>query len=77
VRWFFCGEKKGVAASVPRATVWIDDDDSYIREFETTDANGLTRHIRLSSLAVNAAVSDDEFAFAPPKGARIVDQTRP
>jgi outer membrane lipoprotein carrier protein len=69
--------KKGAAAPVARATVWIDDDDSYIREFESTNANGLTRHIRLSSLAVNAPVSDDEFAFAPPRGARIVDQTRP
>lgn len=69
--------KKGAGAPVPRATVWIDDDDSLIREFESTEASGVTRHIRLTSMELNGPVDAAAFAFAPPRGVRIVDQTRP
>ena len=38
--------KAGTSGLFTKATVWIDDDDSLIREFEETESNGVTRHVR-------------------------------
>jgi outer membrane lipoprotein carrier protein len=69
--------KKGAGAPFARATVWVDDDDSLIREFESTDPNGITRHVRITSMTLNPAVERGAFAFAVPSGVRVVDQTKP
>lgn len=69
--------KPGGGAPVARATVWVDDDDSLIREFETTDPNGIVRHIKLTAVELNAPVQSADFTFSPPKGVKIVDQTKP
>lgn len=68
--------KQGGNAPVVKATVWIDDDDALIREFESTEQSGVTRHVRLTSLDLNAPVSSASFAFVVPKGARVLDQTK-
>jgi len=68
--------KKGGSAPVARATVWIDDDDSLIREFESSDANGVTRHVHLTSLELNSPLDASAFAFAIPKGVKVIDQTK-
>jgi outer membrane lipoprotein carrier protein len=57
-----------------KATVWIDDDDALIRQFQTTDANGLTRRITITAIRPNAKLDEGVFAFVPPKGVRVVDQ---
>ena len=57
-----------------KATVWIDDDDALIRQFETTGANGLTRRITITSIRPNAGLDSGVFAFVPPKGVRVIDQ---
>lgn len=57
-----------------KATVWIDDDDALIRRFETTDVNGLTRRITITSIKPNAKLDAGVFAFVPPKGVRVIDQ---
>jgi len=69
--------KPGSDGSIAKATVWVDDDDSLIREFEATDKSGVTRHVRLTTLEPNAQVDRSTFSFTPPKGVRIVDQTSP
>jgi len=69
--------KKDGGAPVTRATVWVDDDDYIIREFETVEPSGVTRHIKLTSLELNGAVDASTFSFTPPKGARIIDQSKP
>lgn len=69
--------KKNGGAPVSRATVWIGDDDSLIREFESTESGGVTRKVHLTSLELNPAVDKSAFSFAPPRGAKIVDQTKP
>jgi outer membrane lipoprotein carrier protein len=65
-----------VDSTIPfsKATVWIDDDDALIRRFETTDANGLTRRITITSIRPNAKLDAGVFAFVPPKGVRVIDQ---
>jgi outer membrane lipoprotein carrier protein len=65
-----------VDSTIPfsKATVWIDDDDALIRRFETTDANGLTRRITITSILPNAKLDSGVFAFVPPKGVRVIDQ---
>jgi outer membrane lipoprotein carrier protein len=69
--------KPGTNGPFTKATVWVDDDDSLIREFEATDQNGVTRHVRLTSLEPNAQVDRSTFTFTPPKGVRVIDQTSP
>ena len=58
-----------------KATVWIDDRDGTLRQFEVTDGNGLSRKVRLTSLTLNVPVASDAFTFTPPKGVKVFDQT--
>jgi outer membrane lipoprotein carrier protein len=69
--------KAGTSGPFTKATVWVDDDDSLIREFEAVDASGVTRHVHLTTLQPNTQIDRSTFTFTPPKGARIVDQTMP
>jgi outer membrane lipoprotein carrier protein len=69
--------KKGATAPFTRATVWVDDDDSLIREFEEVEPSGVTRHIRLTAVQTNVPVDRAAFAFTIPKGVKVVDQTKP
>jgi outer membrane lipoprotein carrier protein len=57
-----------------RATVWVDSADSFIRQFESVDANGVTRRVRLLTLWPNAAVDDRAFSFSVPKNVRVVER---
>ncbi len=66
--------KKGASTPFSRATVWVDDKDGLIRQFEVVDTNGVTRRIRLITLSVNAAVDRGAFKFAVPKGVKVVDR---
>jgi outer membrane lipoprotein carrier protein len=64
------------AKSVPftSAKLWIDDADGIVRQFETMDANGSVRRVRIDSIKMNVAVSADAFTFTPPAGVKIFDQ---
>jgi outer membrane lipoprotein carrier protein len=68
--------KKGGNAPVAKATVWVSDDDSLIREFEATEHGGVVRHVKLTSLELNVPVDASVFTFTPPKGVKIVDQSK-
>jgi len=69
--------KAGTSSAFTVASVWVDDDDAFIREFEETETSGVTRHIRITSLEPNAAVDRSSFTFTPPNGVKVVDQTKP
>jgi Outer membrane lipoprotein-sorting protein len=69
--------KAGTNAPFTKATVWVNDDDSYIREFEISDANGVTRHIKLLTLQIDPQVKQSSFVFKVPKGVKVIDQTKP
>jgi len=56
------------------ATVWIDDADATIRQFEVTEPSGLVRRVRLTSFRPNAPVDASAFTFTVPEGVRIVDR---
>ena len=56
------------------ATVYIDDRDATIRQFEVTDQSGLERKVRLTSFRTNVPVDARAFAFTPPPGTRIIDR---
>ena len=75
-RAFTLVPKPGVDAPFTTATVWIDDDDSLIREFEETEPSGVVRHIHLTAVQPNAAVDPSVFVFKVPPGVKIVDQTK-
>jgi outer membrane lipoprotein carrier protein len=69
--------KKGAAAPFSKATVWVDDDDSLIREFEETEPSGVTRHVHITSIQTNVPIDRTVFSFTIPKGTKVVDQTKP
>ena len=62
-------------ASFTSAKVWIDDNDSSIRQFDLETANGLKRHVVITSFTANPDLSRSSFRFAVPKGVKIVDQS--
>lgn len=65
---------KGANAAFTKATVWLDPRDGTLRQFETTDAMGVTRRVVLTDLRTNVTVNADSFRFTPPAGVRVVDQ---
>jgi outer membrane lipoprotein-sorting protein len=65
---------KGNAGTFTKATVWLDDATGLARQFETTDANGVVRKVRLLRVRPGARLDDGVFRFVPPKGAKIIEQ---
>jgi outer membrane lipoprotein carrier protein len=57
------------------AKVWIDDNDSSIRQFDLETANGLRRHVVITSFTANPDLSKSSFRFLVPKGVKVVDQS--
>lgn len=57
-----------------KATIWVDDDDSLIRQVETIDTQGLKRRIELTRLTPNATLDKDAFQFKVPKGVKVFGQ---
>jgi outer membrane lipoprotein carrier protein len=57
-----------------RATVWVDDADGSVRQFEVTDGAGVIRRVRLTALRVNVPVDRKAFKFSPPKGVKVYEQ---
>jgi outer membrane lipoprotein carrier protein len=66
--------KPGQQVPFFRAKVWVDSTDSFIRQFESVDANGVTRRVRLLTLSPNAAVDNKAFSFSVPKNVRVVER---
>ena len=66
--------KTGVSAPFSTATVWIDDGDSLIREFEETESGGVVRLVHLTAVETNVPVERSTFSFSVPSGVRIVDR---
>ena len=64
--------KQGQSLPFIRAKVWVDAKDSLIRQFESTDRNGISRKVRLLSLTPNATVDSAAFRFTVPSGVRVV-----
>jgi outer membrane lipoprotein carrier protein len=75
------GHKAHVLVLVPKkpgqytkATVWVDDDDGVVRQFEVVDGTGSTRRIRFTKLAFNVPVDRSQFTYTPPNGVKVVDR---
>jgi len=66
--------KQKEGASFQSATVWIDDADATIRQFEITETSGVQRRVRLTSFRPNAPVDASAFTFKVPEGIRVVDR---
>ena len=63
-------------ANFTSAKVWIDDADSSIRQFDVESANGLKRHVVITSFTANPSLGNSSFRFSVPKGAKVVDQSQ-
>jgi outer membrane lipoprotein carrier protein len=66
--------KAGGQASFNKATIWVDDDDALIRQFEVVEPSGVTRRVRITSLELNVPVDRGAFTFTPPPGVRVVER---
>lgn len=66
--------KADTQAPFTKATIWVDDDDGLIRQFETVEQSGVTRRVRITSLELNVPVERSTFTFTPPAGVRIVER---
>jgi len=66
--------KAGAEKLFDRATIWVDDDDGLIRQFEVLEPSGVTRRVRITALEPNAAVDRSAFSFTPPPGTRVVER---
>jgi chaperone LolA len=58
-----------------KAVVWVDDRDGVLRQFELTENTGLVRRVRFTSVRFNTPIPAAEFAFTPPAGVRVIDQS--
>jgi len=67
--------KPGRGLGFVKATVWIDERDGLIRQFEVVDQSGLSRTVRLTSVARNAAIDPGAFRFEVPAGVRVVERS--
>ena len=65
---------KRASSQFRSAKVWIDDQDSSIRQFDVETSNGLRRHVVVTRFTANPTLSRSVFRFSAPKGAKIVDQ---
>jgi outer membrane lipoprotein carrier protein len=66
--------KQGQALPFIRAKVWVDTRDYLIRQFESTEASGITRRVRLLTMTPNAVVQSSVFLFKVPAGAKVVER---
>jgi outer membrane lipoprotein carrier protein len=57
-----------------RATIWVDDDDGFVRQFEVVEPSGVTRRVRITSLEPNVPVDRAAFSFTPPPGTRVIER---
>lgn len=66
--------KQGERLAFVRAKVWVDSADALIRQFESTDGNGITRKVKITAMSPNASVESDAFVFKVPAGVRVVER---
>lgn len=66
--------KNAASAPFQIASVWIDDADATIRQFEVTERSGVQRKVRLLTLKTNVPVESSAFVFTAPKGVRVIER---
>jgi outer membrane lipoprotein carrier protein len=66
--------KKGTDAPFTTATVWVDDADGMIRQFEVTEESGLVRRIRMLTVELNPTLTASDFTFVVPKGVKVIER---
>jgi outer membrane lipoprotein carrier protein len=64
---------KSATAPFTRAKVWVDASSGAVKQFEITDANGLTRFVVITRLVPNPSIPRSAFFFKPPPKTRVLD----
>lgn len=60
------------SAGFRSAVVWFDVDSLLITAVEIHDTNESIRKLWFTDIRVDIEISDDEFRFVPPEGARVI-----
>ena len=63
---------KGTSMPFSSAKVWIDAAGA-VKQFEVTDANGLTRFVVITRISANGPIDKSAFSFTPPPNTRVLD----
>ena len=66
--------KPGDPNGLTKATLWVDDTDGSVRQFETEESNGVRRHVVITKLVMNGSLPRTAFTFVPPTGARVIER---
>jgi outer membrane lipoprotein carrier protein len=56
-----------------KASIWVDDRDGLVRQFEYTEPSGLVRRVTIEGMRVNPEVAGSAFEFEVPRGVRVVE----
>jgi outer membrane lipoprotein carrier protein len=56
------------------ATVWIDDADAIVSQFDVVENSGVQRKVHFTSFKMNVAVDASTFNFTVPEGVRVVER---
>jgi outer membrane lipoprotein carrier protein len=67
--------KRGASVPFSKATIWVDDADGFVRQFEVHEPSGIIRKVTITSMQPNVPVSSSSFSFVPPRGTRVFDQS--
>ena len=54
------------------AAIWIDDEESMIKQFEVVEPNGVKRKVKLISFKTNVPVDEKAFVFTPNATTKVV-----
>ncbi|MDL2307738.1 outer membrane lipoprotein chaperone LolA [Desulfovibrio sp. OttesenSCG-928-C06] len=61
--------------SLMQATIWLEKDSAIIRRILIRDFYGNRNQVQLDGIKFNVDIPDADFAFTPPPGVEIEDQT--
>lgn len=64
---------RGTGTPFKSAKLWIDDADGIVRQFETVDANGSTRKVRIDSIEMGVPAATGQFTFKVPNGVKVYE----
>ena len=65
--------KDNIHGYVKSMKIWVDDDNYYIHQIETTDLNDNISKFEITNIKVNNDLKDDFFTFKPTQDMQVVD----
>jgi chaperone LolA len=65
--------RENIHGYVKSMKIWVDDDNHYIHQIETTDLNDNISKFEITNISVNKNLKDDFFTLQPTSEMQVVD----